>query len=71
MYYPVMASLKGKYIEDGARASIYGILRVPLNAFVVLALSTTREGEVHRDHVFTVCCALLLVAAVVVNRALN
>lgn len=44
LYYPAMASLKGKLVEDGARASVYGILRVPLNAFVVLALSTTKEG---------------------------
>jgi hypothetical protein len=49
-YYPVMASLKGKLIDDGSRASIYGILRVPLNAFVVLALSTTKEGERLRHH---------------------
>jgi hypothetical protein len=48
VYYPVMASLKGKLIDDGSRASIYGILRVPLNAFVVLALSTTTEGEFSR-----------------------
>lgn len=44
IYYPVMASLKGKLIDDGSRASIYGILRIPLNVFVVLALSTTEEG---------------------------
>ena len=45
IYYPVMGSLKGKLIDDGARASVYGILRVPLNAFVVMALSTTKEGK--------------------------
>ena len=45
IYYPVMGSLKGKLIDDGSRASIYGILRVPLNVFVVLALSTTQEGK--------------------------
>ena len=45
VYYPVMASLKGKLIEDGSRASIYGILRIPVNVFVVLALSTTKEGQ--------------------------
>lgn len=44
IYYPVMGSLKSKLIEDGSRASIYGILRIPLNVFVVLALSTTKEG---------------------------
>lgn len=45
IYYPVMASIKGKLIEDGSRASVYTVLRIPLNAFVVLALSTTKEGK--------------------------
>jgi hypothetical protein len=45
-YYPVMASLKGKLVDDGLRASVYGMLRIPLNVFVVLALSTTKEGEI-------------------------
>lgn len=45
VYYPVMASLKGKLVDDGLRASVYGMLRIPLNVFVVLALSTTKEGE--------------------------
>ncbi|CAO2656489.1 Nn.00g052920.m01.CDS01 [Neocucurbitaria sp. VM-36] len=71
VYYPVMASLKGKLIEDGSRASIYGILRIPLNAFVVLALSTTKEGEAHRDMVFTTCSALLVIAAIVVHKTLT
>ncbi|KAH7095338.1 hypothetical protein FB567DRAFT_512382 [Paraphoma chrysanthemicola] len=70
-YYPVMASLKGKLIDDGLRASVYGMLRVPLNVFVVLALSTTKEGETHRDLVFTTCSALLLVAAIVVHKVLT
>ncbi|KAF1844014.1 MFS general substrate transporter [Cucurbitaria berberidis CBS 394.84] len=70
VYYPVMASLKGKLIDDGSRASIYGILRIPLNVFVVLALSTTTEGEAHRDTVFTTCSALLVVAAIVVHKTL-
>jgi hypothetical protein len=45
IYYPAMGSLKSKLIEDGMRASVYTILRVPLNAFVVLALSMTQEGK--------------------------
>jgi hypothetical protein len=45
VYYPAMGSLKSKLVEDGSRASIYGILRIPLNVFVVLALSTTKEGK--------------------------
>jgi hypothetical protein len=42
-----MASLKGKLVDDGLRASVYGMLRIPLNVFVVLALSTTKEGELN------------------------
>jgi hypothetical protein len=45
VYYPVMASLKGKLVDDGLRASVYGMLRIPLNVFVVLALSITKEGK--------------------------
>ncbi|KAF2851207.1 DUF791-domain-containing protein [Plenodomus tracheiphilus IPT5] len=71
VYYPVMGSLKGKLIDDGSRASIYGILRVPLNVFVVLALSTTQEGESHRNMVFTTCGLLLSVAAGVVHTTLT
>ncbi|PSN75111.1 major facilitator superfamily domain-containing protein 5 [Corynespora cassiicola Philippines] len=71
IYYPLMGELKGRLIEDGVRASVYGMLRVPLNAFVVLALSTTKEGQHHRDMMFTVCSGLLLVAAVVVHRNLS
>jgi hypothetical protein len=81
-----MSSLKGRLIDDNVRASVYGMLRVPLNVFVVLALSTTKEGqfvhhltqaptnkstgEHHRDTVFMMCCGLLLVAALVVHRAM-
>ncbi|CAN9132724.1 unnamed protein product [Alternaria alternata] len=46
VYYPAMGSLKSKLVEDGSRASIYGILRIPLNVFVVLALSTTKEARI-------------------------
>ncbi|KAL8714306.1 MAG: hypothetical protein Q9220_001637 [cf. Caloplaca sp. 1 TL-2023] len=44
LYFPCMAYQKGKIIDDGNRAHIYGLLRIPFNAFVVVALSLTREG---------------------------
>lgn len=69
VYFPLMAYQKGKIIDDSVRANVYGLMRVPLNCFVVLILSTTREGTQHRDLVFTSCSALLL-AAVAVNGAL-
>jgi len=44
VYFPLMAYQKGKIVEDGVRANVYGLMRVPLNVFVVLVLSTTKEG---------------------------
>jgi MFS family permease len=45
IYFPSMAFAKSKIVEDGVRAKIYGILRIPLNLFVVATLSMTSEGE--------------------------
>jgi MFS transporter, MFS domain-containing protein family, molybdate-anion transporter len=45
IYFPLMAYQKGKIIDDSVRANVYGLMRVPLNCFVVLILSTTREGK--------------------------
>ncbi|KAI5203667.1 DUF791-domain-containing protein [Aureobasidium subglaciale] len=43
-YFPSMASLKGRLIQDGSRGRIYGILRLPLNLFVIVAHSLAEEG---------------------------
>ncbi|RYO76045.1 hypothetical protein DL762_002769 [Monosporascus cannonballus] len=66
VYVPSMASLRSAVVSDNGRASVYGIMNVPLFAFVIVALCTTngRGGE-HRQTVFLLCVALLLVAAVV------
>jgi hypothetical protein len=45
IYFPSMAHLKEKNIDDGVRAKIYGIMRVPLNAFVVIGLMLTKDGK--------------------------
>jgi hypothetical protein len=47
-----MAYQKGKVIDDSVRANVYGLIRVPLNVFVVLVLSTTREGKIICDRKF-------------------
>jgi hypothetical protein len=52
--------LKGRFIEDGIRARVYGMLRIPLNIFVVVALGLVREGEEYRRGVFMVCGGLLV-----------
>ncbi|KAI5251127.1 DUF791-domain-containing protein [Aureobasidium subglaciale] len=70
-YFPSMASLKGKLIQDGSRGRIYGILRLPLNLFVIIAHSLAEEGDQHRNNVFMTCGGLLLIAFVTVHRYLS
>lgn len=61
MYWPCMGYLKGQLIEDGLRAQLYSILRVPLNVFVVVSLYLTGDGDAY-GKVFSVCSRLLLAA---------
>lgn len=61
MYWPCMGYLKGRLIEDGVRAQLYGVLRVPLNVFVVVSLYFTGDGDAY-GKVFSVCSRLLLLA---------
>jgi hypothetical protein len=64
IYFPSMGAQKGHIVDDGVRAKIYGILRIPLNIFVVVALTTTAKGDAHRDKVLVICGGLLLCASV-------
>lgn len=61
MYWPCMGYLKGQLVDDGVRAQLYGILRVPLNVFVVVSLYFTGDGDSYAK-VFAVCSRLLLAA---------
>ncbi|KAH0266975.1 major facilitator superfamily domain-containing protein, partial [Aureobasidium melanogenum] len=70
-YFPSMASLKGKLIQDGSRGRIYGILRLPLNLFVITAHSLAEEGDRHRNNVFLTCGGLLIITFIVVQRYLT
>ena len=44
IYFPSMGSLKGRLIADGIRAKAYGLLRLPLNIFVVVGHSLAEDG---------------------------
>lgn len=61
MYWPCMGYLKGQLIDDGVRAQLYGVLRVPLNVFVVVSLYFTGDGDSYAK-VFAVCSRLLLLS---------
>lgn len=61
MYWPWTGYLKGKLIDDGMRALVYSILRIPLNLFVVVVLLYTGDGAAFSS-VFSLCSKLLLVS---------
>ncbi|CZR51912.1 probable major facilitator superfamily domain-containing protein 5 [Phialocephala subalpina] len=68
MYWPSVGFLKGRVIEDGVRARIYGMLRIPLNVFVVAALGLVEEGEGYRNLVFISCSGLLVLTSGVFHQ---
>ncbi|KAL8974909.1 MAG: hypothetical protein Q9197_000849 [Variospora fuerteventurae] len=71
MYFPAMGYQKGKVVADGERAHIYGLLRIPFNIFVVVALSLTKEGDAYREVIFMICSGLLLIVSAVVGVFLH
>lgn len=44
LYYPSMAYLRGRLLEEERRGRVYGLMRVPLNVFTVMCLTTVNEG---------------------------
>lgn len=44
VYFPSMGFLKGNVIGDEYRGRIYGLMRLPLNIFVVASLGSVKEG---------------------------
>ncbi len=71
IYFPSMGYQKGRIVEDGVRAKVYGLLRIPLNVFVVAALSLTIEGDAHRERVFVFCGGLLMLASMAAGAYLS
>ncbi|KAM7188610.1 molybdate-anion transporter [Naviculisporaceae sp. PSN 640] len=58
-YWPTMGTLKGRLIDDSIRSQVYGLLRVPLNVFVVVSLILTGDGAAGFAKVFETCGMLL------------
>ncbi len=63
VYWPSVGYLKGSFISDDIRGRIYGMLRIPLNIFVVIALSLIKEGPAYRNLVFMTCSGLLVLTS--------
>lgn len=45
VYVPSIAYIRGLVIDDKSRAGMYGLMRIPLFVFVILALGINAEGE--------------------------
>ncbi|KAI1204988.1 DUF791-domain-containing protein [Annulohypoxylon truncatum] len=58
MYWPCTGYLKGRLVEDDVRAKVYGILRIPLNIFVVVSLAIAGDSKSFIK-VFSACSMLL------------
>jgi hypothetical protein len=71
MYWPSVGYLKGRFIDDGVRARVYGMLRIPLNAFVVIALSLIKEGPEYRNLVFLSCSGMLVVTSGIFHHIIS
>ncbi|KAH8886774.1 major facilitator superfamily transporter [Thozetella sp. PMI_491] len=68
VYFPSMSFLKSEVVEDDVRGRVYSILRLPLNVFVVVVHSLDSEGDAHRNHVFMILAAMLMLCFFVVQR---
>lgn len=80
LYFPAMAYLKGTLVGNTQRATVYGLMRVPLNTFAVLALVTIQEGtrssrlwhdvadhdagDASRENRFMLCSGMLILSVV-------
>lgn len=45
IYVPSMAYMRGLVVDSKSRAGIYGLMKIPLFIFVILALGITAEGK--------------------------
>ncbi|KFA77473.1 hypothetical protein S40288_08706 [Stachybotrys chartarum IBT 40288] len=64
IYFPSMAFLKAAIVNKEQRGKVYGLMRVPVNVFVVLCLGTVKEGNRNREDRFMMCSGLLLLSVV-------
>ncbi|CAE8685893.1 unnamed protein product, partial [Polarella glacialis] len=58
-YFPCVGTVKSEVVPEEARAGVYNVYRVPLNAFVIFLLLT----DISPATQFGACCCLLSVAA--------
>ena len=45
MNFPSITFLRMSFVKESRRGRVYGAMRVPLNAFIVLCMTTVEEGK--------------------------
>merc|ERR1712196_365258 len=60
VYFPLMGTLKGRYVPEENRAAIYTLFRVPLNIIVI----TTLLAKASTTEAFKLCALMLGTAAI-------
>ena len=58
LHWPLVGTLKGKYIPESSRSAVMNLIRVPLNLIVVVVLLKVADMEL--STVFTICVMLVL-----------
>jgi len=61
VYFPIIGSIRGRYVPDNVRATIMNIFRIPLNVIVVIVLCYIDALGLER--VFQLAFMLLMIAA--------
>eukprot|EP00039_Didymoeca_costata_P016951 m.310059 g.310059 ORF g.310059 m.310059 type:complete len:468 (+) comp16474_c0_seq12:355-1758(+) len=62
MYWPVVMSLRGKFVDESVRSTTFNLFRVPLNIMVVFCLLFIEKLAEHQ--IYIVCGATLFIALV-------
>ncbi|KAJ3413006.1 Molybdate-anion transporter [Chytridiales sp. JEL 0842] len=60
VFFPVMGSLRGKYIPDATRATVMNVFRLPLNIIVVAILYKVNGGD-DNGSLYLLCSVLVLI----------
>ncbi|KAK4189417.1 hypothetical protein QBC35DRAFT_472638 [Podospora australis] len=63
IYVPSVAYQRGLIVNEGNRAGLYGLMKLPHYVFVIVALATAVEDHSHRKIVILACFSALVLAA--------
>lgn len=63
IYVPCVAYHRGIVVNEGNRAGLYGLMKLPHFLFVIIALATAVEDPRHRQTVFLACFSTLVAAS--------